>query len=119
MGMVMELYSVDPRLIDPGEEAQPGAESIRRAGTFVGNLSINSVAIGETCQWMLQTLLAPLVEIQAGSSTSLLVEPHDIAMVIEQVNKAESPTTVAISNAISDAAEEVLWRDQILGIVMS
>jgi hypothetical protein len=49
----------------------------------------------------------------------MLVQTPDIAALVEQINKTESPTAVAVTNAISDAAEEVLWREQMLGIVMS
>ncbi len=119
MGMIIELYSLDPQLITSGETTQPEAESIRQIGTLVGSLSINSVAVGETCEWMLQSPLAPLVDIQADGSTTMLVQTPDITALVEQINKTESPTAVAVTNAISDAAEEVLWREQILGIVMS
>jgi hypothetical protein len=119
MGMIIELYSLDPQLITSEETTQTEAESIRQIGTLVGSVSINSVAVGETCQWMLQSPLAPLVDIQAGGSTTMLVQTSDIAALVEQINKTESPSDAAVTNAVSDAAEEVLWREQMLGIVMS
>ena len=119
MGMVMELYSIDPHLLNSGENVQPKAASIRQIGTLVGSVSINSVAVGETCQWMLQSPLAQLVQIETGGSTTLLVQPHDIPAIIEQISNGESQTALALTNALSDAAEEAVWREQILGIVMS
>jgi hypothetical protein len=119
MGMIIELYSLEPKIVASGDTTQPEAESIRRIGTLVGSVSINSVAVGETCQWILQSPLAQLVDIQAGDSTAMLVQTPDIAALVEQINKTESPTAAAVTNAISDAAEEVLWREQMLGIVMS
>src|ERR1700730_4923234 len=86
MGMVMELYSIDLHLLNSGENVQPEAASIRQIGTLVGSVSINSVAVGETCQWMLQSPLAQLVQIETGGSTTLLVQPHDIPAIIEQIS---------------------------------
>jgi hypothetical protein len=119
MGMIIELYSLDPQIVASEETTQPEAESIRRIGTLVGSVSINSVAVGETFQWMLQSPLAQLVDIQAVGSTTMLVQTPDITALVEQMNKAALPTAAAVTNAMSDAADEVLWREQILGIVMS
>lgn len=119
MGMVMELYSVDPHLLNSGENVQPEADNIRQIGTLVGSVSINSVAVSETCQWMLRSPLAQLAQVETGGSTTLLVQPHDIPAIIEQINNGESPTALAVTNALSDAAEEAVWREQVLGIVMS
>jgi hypothetical protein len=56
----------------------------------------------------LEIPLAPLV--QSDVPIALLVDPDEIVSLIEQLNKEEA-LGLEIINGLSDAVEEVVWRE--------
>ena len=80
---------------------------------------MNSGAAHQAFEWMARTRLAPFISSEIGGSAVVFDDPADVAAAVDLVAIADAAElAAAVTNALADAAEEALWRDQALAVVL-
>lgn len=90
---------------------------LRRYGTLVDDVSVNSSVIGEIARWMQLTPLAPLAESQHDAPAVMLLTSPEVEPLVRQLELQPEPLALSLIDAIVNAAEEVSWQGQAMALL--
>lgn len=119
MGVIFEFYAVDEP-VDAVRAFDP--DTLRDAAEQIGDISINSRAMGDLVDWMLATPLAHLVQDPDGAPAALLVPRSVVDAVAEAyVSPEDDPEDVAAAfvDVLRSAVEEADWKGRGLAIAVA
>jgi hypothetical protein len=119
MGAMIEFYSCDESF-HPGVMTPVDAiEDMRQRARLVGSISINSVVVAATLAPLERTPLAGLIASVSPVTAAVVIDNQEINNLLNQLDAIRSARTDDLVDAVHDAADEVTWRHQALGIVLA